>query len=256
MVRALLNENMFGAGFRWEDDYHDKSTYEESKWQCAPPTNKDIKDFCAGIRSAEAFECLSILCASAAMFLSLLAIIYDQPLGCSRYFIGVSISQCLFAIAGLICVDAAFTAQLQRYGDHQISATHCEDRYLTYALAADDDWYTDDWAYNQLAQNDDRFEYADVRCGYHFAFVLQCFVPFLSLLQAWLFWKLHTVAPGSGYEFGLFLRRKKADGHIEVHMRTPGRGAKAKSGNVYRVVKHREAADEGDRGRMLSKDYV
>ena len=40
-------------------------------------------------------------------------------------------------------------------------------------------------------------------------------------------------------------------------MRTPGRGGtKAKSGNVYRVVKHREAADEGDRSRMLSRDYV
>ena len=36
---------------------------------------------------------------------------------------------------------------------------------LTYALQADDDWYDDDWVFNQLRQNDDRFAEADVNCG-------------------------------------------------------------------------------------------
>ena len=99
------------------------------------------------------------------MILTSVALLYGQPMGCSRYFVGLPISQTLFAIAGVICADSAFTAQLQRWGDLSITAADCKDKYLTYALQADDDWYDDDWVFNQLAQNDDRFAEAEVNCG-------------------------------------------------------------------------------------------
>ena len=77
-------------------------------------------------------------------------------------------------------------------------------------------------------------------------------------MQAWLFWKLHTVAPGAGYEFGMFMTRKNKNpnGVIEVHMRAPGsRGPDGGGGSVYKVVKHRSAPLPEER-QGLARDYV
>ena len=145
------------GGFEWTDDYDVTDTYEDSKWQCKPPSNKDIKDFCGAIRAAQACHVLTLVCAVLLLVHSLLGVSYERPLGCSRIMAGVAVSQAVLAVSTLLCVDSAFTAQLQRYGDTDISASQCKKHYLTYKRMKDDDWYDDDWGYNRLLQNDDHF---------------------------------------------------------------------------------------------------
>ena len=202
-------------------------SYEDSKWQCKPPSNKDIKDFCSAIRAAQACHVLALVCALMLLTHGLLSVSYERPIGCSRIMSGVAVSQAVFAVATLLCVDAAFTAQLQRYGDKDISASQCKKHYLTYKRMKEDDWYDDDWGYNRLLQNDDHFEVARVSCGYSVAFVLQCFVPFFAVVQAWLYFQLHNVAPNSGEGLGVFLIQKRdTSGALEIHVRTPKQGGR------------------------------
>ena len=64
-------------------------------------------------------------------------------------------------------------------------------------------------------------------CGYSVAFVLQCFVPFFALVQAWLYFQIHRVVPNSGDGIGVFLIKKRDDSDaLEVHVRTPKQGGK------------------------------
>ena len=182
-------------------------SYEDSKWQCKPPSNKDIKisqcdSCCLG------HHVLALACALMLLTHGLLSVSYERPIGCSRIMSGVAVSQAVFAVATLFCVDAAFTAQLQRYGDKDISASQCKKHYLTYKRMKEDDWYDDDWGYNRLLQNDDHFEVARVSCGYSVAFVLQCFVPFCCRKHGCTF-QLHNVAPNSGEGLGVFLIQKR-----------------------------------------------
>ena len=88
----------------------------------------------------------------------------------------------------------------------------------------------------------------------HAAFVLNCIVPFLSLLQAYLFWQLHKAAPGSGNDLGVFLRRHQQTGALEVHVRTPK--SREEGGQVYRVVKHGAPESTRSLSRSSNNDYV
>jgi len=224
------NDNMYANllpnsnGFDWTDDYDVSDTYDHSKWQCKPPTNKAVKDFCASIEAAQACAVLGMLCTIAVLAHSLLGVSYDRPVGCSRAMALVSGAQAIFAFAGMLCADAAFTAQLQRYGDKDITASECSTHYLSFSQEKDDDWYDDDWGYNRLLQNDDHFEVAHVSCGYSVAFVLQCFVPFFALVQVWCYVQIHRTVPRSGDGIGVFLVKKRGgqgQGGMEMHVRTP-----------------------------------
>mmetsp|Transcript_46296 Transcript_46296/g.59511 ORF Transcript_46296/g.59511 Transcript_46296/m.59511 type:complete len:489 (-) Transcript_46296:76-1542(-) len=183
------NDNMYSnimpgsEGFGWTDDYSVSDTYDHSKWQCKPPSNKSIKDFCSFIRAAQACSVLTLICCLSILIHSLVSVSYGRPLGCSRVMALVSLGQGAFSVASLLCADGAFTEQLRRYGDETITASQCKTHYLSYAREADDDWYDDDWGFNRLVSNDDHFDVANVRCGYSVAFVLACFVPFFSVIQ-------------------------------------------------------------------------
>ena len=70
-------------------------------------------------------------------------------------------------------------------------------------------------------------EVARVTCGYSVAFVLQCFVPFFALVQAWLYLQIHRVVPNSGEGIGVFLIKKRDESDaLEVHVRTPKQGGR------------------------------
>jgi hypothetical protein len=260
------NDNMYAklipesSGFDWTDDYEVSDTYDHSKWQCKPPTNKAVKDFCASIEAAQACLVLSLLCTIAVLAHSLLGVSYDRPVGCSRVMAGV------FAFAGMLCADAAFTDQLQRYGDKTITANECSTHYLSFSAEKDDDWYDDDWGYNRLLQNDDHFEVAHVSCGYSIAFVLQCFVPFFALVQTWCYIQLHRTVPNSGDGIGVFLIKRRNDnnggsnksgggggggGGLEMHVRTPDPGGDGHL--VYKVGKKKQQQQSSNGGgRALS----
>lgn len=140
------NDNMYAhimpnsEGFGWTDDYSVSDTYDHSKWQCKPPSNKTIKDFCSFIRAAQACSILTMICCLVVLIHSMVGVSYGRPMGCSRVMAVVSMAQCAFSIAALLCADGAFTEQLRRYGDEDITAGKCKTHYLSYAKEADDDW--------------------------------------------------------------------------------------------------------------------
>jgi hypothetical protein len=105
--------------------------------------------------------------------------------------------------------------------------------------------YDDDWGYNRLIANDDHFEVANVVCGYSVAFVLQCFLVFFALVQAWVYVQVHRTAPNVGDGVGIFLVKARGEG-VQMHVRGPATavGAKGKH-TVYKVTKKGEASDRG-----------
>jgi len=135
------NQRTTITGFEWSDDYHVTDTYANSKWQCAHLSeNAAVKEFCGALHATQAMVVLGFLCAMACLGHSLVGVSYGRPIGCSKIMAAVSVGQALFAGAALIAGDAAITAQLRRYGDMTITATQCQDHYLSYAKEPDDDW--------------------------------------------------------------------------------------------------------------------
>ena len=97
--------------------------------------------------------------------------------------------------------------------------------------------YDDDWGYNRLIANDDHFTVANVACGYSVAFVLQCFMVFFALVQAWMYIQIHRTAPNIGDGVGVFLVKDRGQS-MQMHVRSPSSSGRDKGTHtVYKVTK-------------------
>jgi len=97
--------------------------------------------------------------------------------------------------------------------------------------------YDDDWGYNRLIANDDHFTVANVACGYSVAFVLQCFMVFFALVQAWVYIQIHRTAPNIGDGVGVFLVKDRGQS-MQMHVRSPSSSGRDKGTHtVYKVTK-------------------
>jgi len=102
--------------------------------------------------------------------------------------------------------------------------------------------YDDDWGYNRLIANDDHFTVANVACGYSVAFVLQCFLVFFALVQAWVYIQIHRTAPNIGDGVGVFLVKDRGQS-MQMHVRSPASSSREKgSHTVYKVTKKGESS--------------
>jgi hypothetical protein len=105
---------------------------------------------------------------------------------------------------------------------------------------------------NLFIANDDHFTVANVACGYSVAFVLQCFLVFFALVQAWVYVQIHRTAPNIGDGVGVFLVKDRGQS-MQMHVRSPARSSHDKgTQTVYKVTKKGESNHRLQSGQQSS----